>query len=194
MARPCLVRSRRVLARRGIPAVHWLFRSAVLRGQGPGPGKRGGAVAAGPAHRPRAGPRQRARLDRRLRLIAELPAYQVPAHAERMIRTAWKLGARRDLNHPKLRAWSHMLGFRGHFSTKTRQYSTTLAQLRQARTDYQHALNNPAESGPEEESTLVLSQWVYAGTGLTPELDHLAALVTPPATNFGTGTEVRGGA
>jgi hypothetical protein len=35
-------------------------------------------------------------LDRRLRLIAELPAYQVPAHAELMIRTAWQLGARRD--------------------------------------------------------------------------------------------------
>ncbi|HEX6685791.1 MAG TPA: replication initiator, partial [Candidatus Limnocylindrales bacterium] len=45
-------------------------------------------------------------LDRRLRLIAELPAYQVPAHAERMIRTAWQLGARRDLKPLKLRAWA----------------------------------------------------------------------------------------
>lgn len=47
-------------------------------------------------------------LDRRLRLIAELPAFNVPPHAERMIRTAWQLGARRDLDHLKLRAWAHM--------------------------------------------------------------------------------------
>ncbi|CAL9529628.1 hypothetical protein SUDANB6_04029 [Streptomyces sp. enrichment culture] len=136
-------------------------------------------------------------LDRRLRLIAELPAYQVPAHAERMIRTAWQLGARRDLDHLKLRAWAHMLGFRGHFSTKTRQYSTTLAQLRQARTDYQNALNTPTGSGPEEESTLVISHWTYAGTGLTPDLERLTALITPPpgtASASDSGTGVVGGA
>ncbi|MFF4830290.1 replication initiator [Streptomyces sp. NPDC001315] len=132
-------------------------------------------------------------LDRRLRLIAELPAYRIPVHAERMIRTAWQLGARRDLEHLKLRAWAHMLGFRGHFSTKTRQYSTTLTQLREARTDYQRTLNATPGSGPKEESTLVLSHWVYAGTGLTPELDHLAALVTPP-TAAASGMGVRGGA
>ena len=26
----------------------------------------------------------------------------------------------------RLRPWAHMLGFRGHFSTKSRRYSTTL--------------------------------------------------------------------
>ncbi|CAM5351131.1 hypothetical protein SALBM311S_08714 [Streptomyces alboniger] len=30
-----------------------------------------------------------------------------------MIRTAWVLGARKDLEHLRLRAWAHMLGFRG---------------------------------------------------------------------------------
>jgi len=137
-------------------------------------------------------------LDRRLRLIAELPAYQVPIHAERMIRTAWQLGARRDLAHLKLRAWAHMLGFRGHFSTKTRQYSTTLAQLRQARADYQNALNDPDRTGPEDEkSTLVISHWVFAGTGLTPDLERLATLVTPApgaGSASGPGTGVVGGA
>ena len=29
--------------------------------------------------------------------------------------------------------WTHMLGFRGHFSSKSRRYSVTLGQLRRAR-------------------------------------------------------------
>ena len=33
----------------------------------------------------------------------------------------------RDL---RLAAWAHMLGFRGHFSTKSRAYSITLGALR----------------------------------------------------------------
>ncbi|HBF82379.1 MAG TPA: replication initiation protein, partial [Streptomyces sp.] len=56
-------------------------------------------------------------LDHRLKLIAELGQETIPDHAARMIRTAWALGALRDLKHLKLRAWAHMLGFRGHFST-----------------------------------------------------------------------------
>ncbi|MFD6969617.1 replication initiator [Streptomyces sp. NPDC059949] len=43
------------------------------------------------------------------------------------------LGARNDLKHLNLRKWAHRLGFRGHFSTKTRAYSTTLSALRAAR-------------------------------------------------------------
>lgn len=50
-----------------------------------------------------------------------------------MIRTAWTLGARPELADLRLRAWAHMLGFRGHFSTKSRRYSTTLGALRDAR-------------------------------------------------------------
>lgn len=52
-------------------------------------------------------------LDRRLRFAAELATMNLPAHAERLIRTAWALGARKDLEHLRLRAWAHMLGFRG---------------------------------------------------------------------------------
>jgi hypothetical protein len=39
----------------------------------------------------------------------------------------------------RLWAWAHMLGFRGHFSSKSRRYSTTLGELRQARADYRAA-------------------------------------------------------
>ena len=33
----------------------------------------------------------------------------------------------------RLRAWAHMLGFGGHWSTKSRRYSTTFTVLRRAR-------------------------------------------------------------
>ena len=50
-----------------------------------------------------------------------------------MIDTAGDLGglaaSTTDLN---LRRWAHMLGFRGHFLTKTRRYSTTFTALRAA--------------------------------------------------------------
>ncbi|MCX4845773.1 replication initiator [Streptomyces sp. NBC_00893] len=111
-------------------------------------------------------------LDRRLKLIAELGQETIPDHAARMIRTAWTLGARRDLEHLKLRAWAHMLGFRGHFSTKTRAYSTTLGALRDARAAW-HRRHTPAP----EATTLVLAHWAFDGTGLTPDLERLASLV-----------------
>jgi pyruvate/2-oxoglutarate dehydrogenase complex dihydrolipoamide acyltransferase (E2) component len=59
-------------------------------------------------------------LDHRLKKITDLWFEAVPEHAARMIRTAWALGAHDDFKHLNLRKWAHMLGFRGHFSTKTR--------------------------------------------------------------------------
>ncbi|MEU2334797.1 replication initiator [Streptomyces sp. NPDC013172] len=111
-------------------------------------------------------------LDHRLKKITELWTESVPEHAARMIRTAWKLGARDDLKHLNLRKWAHMLGFRGHFSTKTRTYSTTLGTLRAARAAW-HRRHTP----PPSPTTFVLAHWAYDGTGLTPDLERLAALI-----------------
>jgi replication initiator protein RepSA len=55
-------------------------------------------------------------LDRPLKFVAELAQLDLAPHAERMIRTAWALGARKSLAHLRLRAWAHMLGFRGRRS------------------------------------------------------------------------------
>ncbi len=62
------------------------------------------------------------------------PSYDITDHARRMIHTAWHLATRPQHTHLRLRQWAHMLGFRGHFSTRTRHYSTTLAHLRAERT------------------------------------------------------------
>lgn len=66
-----------------------------------------------------------------------------------------------------------MLGFRGHFSTKARRYSTTLGKLRQARADYRahqerRALGLPDPDDNPEATTLVIAHWAYAGHGHTP--------------------------
>ncbi|WP_327301715.1 replication initiator [Streptomyces goshikiensis] len=111
-------------------------------------------------------------LDHRLKRITELWTESVPEHAARMIRTAWALGNRDDLKHLNLRKWAHMLGFRGHFSTKTRAYSTTLGALRAARAAW-HRRHTP----PPSTTTLVIAHWAYDGTGLTPDLERLAALI-----------------
>ncbi|MFE0274044.1 replication initiator [Streptomyces sp. NPDC058992] len=128
-------------------------------------------------------------LDRPLRFLAELARMNLPDHAQRLIRTAWALGARKDLEDLRLRAWAHMLGFRGHFSTKTRRYSTTLGALRAARAEWrrlQAAIarsdQTPTPANPDsDDTTLVLAHWTYAGTGLTRGEEWLAAAFTPDA-------------
>ncbi|MGA6158842.1 replication initiator [Stenotrophomonas sp. NPDC087984] len=117
-------------------------------------------------------------LDRPIRLIAEVAQLDISEHARRLVRTAWALGARKDLEHLRLRAWAHMLGFRGHFCTKSRRYSTTLGALRDARAAWRRAQVAAADSGPDE-TTLVLAHWVYVGTGLTPAEEWLTATITP---------------
>ncbi len=152
-----------------------------------------------------------------------------------MIHTAWHLGAQPQHTHLRLRQWAHMLGFRGHFSTRTRHYSTTLTHLRAERTTWRtrqddataawkptdpallgrHASQEPTGEGQSvtdrhsdrddrtdltaghtdpgpghraghnakdgrsgsADTTLVISHWQYTGTGLLPELAHLADLL-----------------
>ncbi|WP_344603241.1 replication initiator [Streptomyces glaucus] len=119
-------------------------------------------------------------LDRPLKFAAELAQLDISDHARRLIRTAWTLGARKDLEHLRLRAWAHMLGFRGHFSTKSRRYSTTLGALRDARAAWRRAqATAAAANGPEPDTTYVLAHWVFAGTGLSDTEAWLAASLEP---------------
>ncbi|MGN5380526.1 replication initiator [Streptomyces lasalocidi] len=87
-------------------------------------------------------------LDHRLRLLAELAQYDITDHARSMIHTAWHLATRPQHAHLRLRQWAHMLGFRGHFSTRTRHYSTTLTHLRTERTTWQARQADAAAPAP----------------------------------------------
>ncbi|MFD4551193.1 replication initiator [Streptomyces sp. NPDC058466] len=117
-------------------------------------------------------------LDRPLKFLAELAQLDISDHARRLIRTAWTLGARKELEDLRLRAWAHMLGFRGHFSTKSRRYSTTLGALRTARAEWRRA-QSVVITEDEPDTTLVLSHWVFAGMGLSSAEAWLAASLAP---------------
>jgi hypothetical protein len=75
-----------------------------------------------------------------------------------------------------------MLGFRGHFSTKSRAYSITLGALRADRAAHEREFAIAAGLQPDLDTgtTLVLTDWHYAGRG-HPLIDALAAdLASPP--------------
>jgi hypothetical protein len=65
-----------------------------------------------------------------------------------------------------------MLGFRGHFVTKSRRYSTTLGELRAARANYRAQQDEPPN---DADSTEVLSVWQYIGSGYLNPGDVLLA-------------------
>ncbi|WP_328866034.1 replication initiator protein RepSA [Streptomyces sp. NBC_00304] len=116
-------------------------------------------------------------LDRRIGELSELDRHSVPDHARRLIAACYLL----DPLYPERRlwAWAHMLGFRGHFSSKSRRYSTTLGELRQARADFRAAQERQS-LGLEDrvpDTVLVLADWQYAGHGHSPGESVLAATI-----------------
>jgi replication initiator protein RepSA len=68
-------------------------------------------------------------------------------HAEMMVATAFALCEVPELAALKLGRWGRELAYRGHVSSKSRRYSTTLTNLRQARADYQAVRARSAPSG-----------------------------------------------
>jgi len=58
-----------------------------------------------------------------------------------------------------------MLGFRGHFSTKSRAYSTTLTTLRAERAQHQRETSATTSlwPEPEDDTTLVIAHWQFLG-------------------------------
>lgn len=116
-------------------------------------------------------------------------------HTGRQIDACWRLGQRPggvnggwDLDEwatswGRLWRWAHMLGFAGHFSTRSRRYSTTLTALRQARRDWQreHSTSGPDldEAGRlddgEDTTEVVISALQFAGIGWHTTADALLA-------------------
>jgi hypothetical protein len=102
----------------------------------------------------------------------ELEGLDVPAHVAELVRACWELGGRPSLVGLRLRKWAHMLGFGGHFSTKSRRYSTTLGALRRARVTYAirrrrgDVLTLDAWGRPEDDqAVIVVASWTYLGRG-----------------------------
>ncbi|WSW53873.1 replication initiation protein [Streptomyces platensis] len=131
-------------------------------------------------------------LDRRIGELAELDRHQVPEHTRPLITACKTL----DPLYPdrRLWAWAHMLGFRGHFSSKSRRYSTTLGELRAARADFRATQEREALGlePPEPDTVLVLTDWQYVGHGHTPGESALATTIARDIqTNRETAREAR---
>lgn len=85
-------------------------------------------------------------------------------HVVRIIAAAEDLGSRAGFH--ELRRWTHMLGFRGHFTTKSRSFLTTLTELRAERRRWRESRNGEtARSG----------SWEFLGVGYLSQGDSLLA-------------------
>lgn len=119
-------------------------------------------------------------------------------HHQRIRATVRQLAARAKTAHwpdddnpyALLAKWLHMLGFRGHFASKSRRYSITLRALRRARRRAQALIAAHRDSGrpldlaaleadlladDEDDTTLVIGHWHYAGTGWASEGETILA-------------------
>ncbi len=83
-------------------------------------------------------------------------------HLARMVRAAWDLGGKPELQALRLRAWAHTLGFRGHWLTKSQAYSTTFTTLRAARRNW-HRVG--VAHGEDANEITDIGEWTFAGRG-----------------------------
>jgi hypothetical protein len=122
-------------------------------------------------------------LDRRLTADDLHHLDALPAHVAELVRACWELGSHPELDRLRLRAWAYMLGFGGHWSTKSRRYSTTFTVLRRARVAF--AKRRRARDGipldawdqpQDDQAVTVVASWVYVGSGYATEGERWLAL------------------
>ena len=100
-------------------------------------------------------------LDRRLLRGEQIDDLDVDEHHRELVGTAWQLGVEPHLRDLKLRRWAHTLGYRGHWATRSRRYSTTLTALLDTRRSWRSA-----SAGVVATADVVhMSGWAYAGSG-----------------------------
>jgi hypothetical protein len=113
----------------------------------------------------------------------------VPDHLRRMVQAAWQLGERPELQTLNLHRWAHALGYRGHWLTKSRTWSTTFTNLRDARHTWQlpqtrtkHPLDPWGRAYEDDNNkNFTLEDWDYTGIGYRTAGD--AWLAKSAATN-----------
>jgi hypothetical protein len=106
-------------------------------------------------------------LARRLDSPTDPALARLPPHLAGLVSTAWTLGGEPGLAPLRLRDHAHTFGYRGHFATKSRRYSTTMGALRAAR------LAHGRQSDGHQEA-----EWQWAGRGYrTPRAATLARVL-----------------
>lgn len=128
---------------------------------------------------------QAGHVSRRLTPITAALYAELDTHQSRQLAACWRLGQRPfyitgkhqreqwERGWGRLQKWAHMLGFGGHFSTKSRRYSTTLTALRAVRRAYQRGEPPPEHPGTQQPAThdadsdeaVVTLTWLFDGVG-----------------------------
>jgi hypothetical protein len=113
--------------------------------------------------------------DTPVRSELDIAHLKVSEHHRRIIKTCWELGGLEPYAELNLRRWAHMLGFRGHFLTKSRRYSTTFKVIRGDRRAYRMA-ETLDRLGLDADSVLVVNDWRFQGAGYRDDAEtELAA-------------------
>jgi len=114
------------------------------------------------------------------------------SHLGRLIAAAWTVGDVLALpeyhQYQRLRRWAHMLGYGGHFTTRSRRYSTTFTERRQRRQAYRRAhptTRHATSDVHNRETTVTLTALRYEGSGWRTSGDaELAATVAAMARHY----------
>jgi hypothetical protein len=109
--------------------------------------------------------------DRPIRSQRHLDHLTLGQHHRRMIQTAWDIGALPRYTDLNLRKWAHMLGFRGHFMTKSKRYSTTFGAIREERRIYRadQALDR---LGVTPDEVVIINDWHFGGVGYLDQAER----------------------
>ena len=112
--------------------------------------------------------------DRPIRDGDHIAYLDISAHHRRMIETVWHLGGLAQYAALNLRAWAHMLSFRGHFLTKYQRYSTTFGAIRHERRTWRlaqdlaaldAATDDPNTIPPDPTMVTVINDWTVVRIG-----------------------------
>ena len=116
-------------------------------------------------------------IDSRVRSREQIEGLSISEHHRRMMLTAWDLGGFDTHARLNLRHWAHMLGFRGHFLTKSQKYSVTFRALRSARARHRFVELLDSLATSESEVT-VINSWQMTGAGHSSDVEReLAAAI-----------------
>ena len=120
-----------------------------------------------------------------------------------MIETAWQLGGLEAYDGLNLRRWAHMLGFRGHFLTKSRalldhvprhpRRAAHLAAGRDAARRLDRATDDPNDIPPDLATITVVNDWSVVHIGHHNDAERELAHGHRRTTTAATSRTTRGG-
>lgn len=114
-----------------------------------------------------------------IRSAAQIERLELRPHIVELVRTAWRLGSRRELVHLGLRAHAHALGYSGQFSSKSARFSTTFQALRAARVAF--------AGGDGDDEFDYDGEWRFSGRGYSDPLAGELAQSLAEASGRGRG-------